>query len=144
MANIEINDSTPAKKKTVSFNLPNVRRFKLKNVLLALAVIALILMAYGYVHTKHQLNEAKNPSTAGKTEIQQIINQISKSVALPNNETPTLATVNDVGKLKNQNFFKNAQNGDKVLIYSKSGQAVLYRPSTKQVIEYAPINLNGQ
>lgn len=144
MANIEISDTPKPKKKTVSFSLPNVRRFKLKNVLLVLAVIGLVILAYGYVHTKHQLNEAKNPSTAGKTEIQQITSQIDKTVALPSTETPTLATVNDVNKLKNQTFFKYAQNGDKVLIYSKSGQAVLYRPSTKQVIEYAPINLGSQ
>jgi hypothetical protein len=97
---------------------------------------------YEYIHTKNQLNAAKNPETAGKTEIEQIQSHINGTVNLPN-ETPTLATVSDAAKLKTQVFFKDAQNGDKVLIYPHAGTAILYRPSTKKVIEYAPVNLGS-
>jgi hypothetical protein len=109
-------------------------------VLIVVFVAVIGALTYGYLHTKSELNKAKNPTAAGKTEAEQITNQINKYVDLPTTETPTLATVSDVSKLKTQTFFKNAQNGDKVLIYTRAGTAVLYRPSTKKVIEYAPVN----
>jgi hypothetical protein len=109
-------------------------------VLIVLLVAGLAALTFEYLHTKSELNKAKNPAVAGKTDAEQIVNQINKYVDLPTTETPTLATVSDVSKLKTQTFFKNAQNGDKVLIYTKAGTAVLYRPSTKKVIEYAPVN----
>jgi len=113
-------------------------------VLLILAVIGLLFLGYGYIHTKNELTKLKNPSTAGKTETQQVIDKVGKLVQLPSGETPTLATVNDATKLKNQAFFAGAQNGDKVLIYSKAGKAVLYRPSTNKIIAYSPVNLGNQ
>lgn len=113
-------------------------------VLIVLLVAGLAALTYFYIDTKNELNAAKNPETAGKTETEQIVNQVNKFLQLPTDEAPTLATVNDISKLKNQQFFKNAQNGDKVLIYSKAGRALLYRPSSKKVIEYAPVNLGEQ
>jgi hypothetical protein len=104
-------------------------------------VAAVGFLAYGYVHTRNQLKAAQNPSQTGQNETQQLVNTIGKFLTLPN-ETPTLATVNDVSKLQNQQFFKNAQNGDKVLVFPKAGRALLYRPSTKKVIEYSLVNLN--
>ena len=109
-------------------------------VVIIVLVAGLGALAYGYIHTKNELNKAKNPAVAGKTEAEQIVNQINKYIQLPASETPTLATVSDVSKLKTQTFFKDAQNGDKVLIYTRAGTAILYRPSTKKVIEYAPVN----
>ena len=113
-------------------------------MLIVLLVAGLAALTYFYIDTKNELNAAKNPETAGKTETEQIVNQVNKFLQLPTDEAPTLATVNDISKLKNQQFFKNAQNGDKVLIYSKAGRALLYRPSSKKVIEYAPVNLGEQ
>ncbi len=72
-------------------------------------------------------------------EITEIIEVISQLMDLPEDETPTLATVSDKEKLKDQQFFAKAENGDKVLMYNTSLKAILYRPSTKRVIEVAPI-----
>lgn len=134
--------SDGSKHKADSARLSKFNWFKLRNALLFLAIVGLVAFAYEYIHTRNQLKQLSNPSSSGQTQAQQIVSQINKTIALPPDENPTLATVTDVAKLRSQNFFKNAQDGDKVLIYSKSGQAVLYRPSTKQVIEYAPINLS--
>jgi hypothetical protein len=109
-----------------------------------IVIVVIGSLTYGYIHTRNQLRDAANPKTAGKTEIQQITNVVGKSVELPSGETPTLATVSDVTKLKTQAFFKDAQNNDKVLIYSRAGKALLYRPSTKKIITYSPVNMNGQ
>lgn len=127
---------TPVKPKKLGFFY--ARKWLL--VVIVLVVLAFGGLLYGYVHTKNQLNAAKNPTAAGKTEAEKITNQIKDSVELPTGETPTLATVNDVSKLKAQAFFKNAQNGDKVLVYTKAGVAVLYRPSTQKVILFSYVN----
>ncbi len=107
-------------------------------VLLAVALVAGVTwLAFGYITTQAQLAKLN-----GASDAQNIVNQISRYMVLPD-ETPTLATVNDASKLKGQEFFANAQNGDKVLIFSNSGRALLYRPSSKKVIEYAKVDLNN-
>lgn len=68
-------------------------------------------------------------------EAQAIKETIGQFMELPADEEPVMATVTDVEKIKTQSFFINAQNGDKVLIYTKNKKAILYRPSTKKIIE---------
>ena len=109
---------------------------------LAAAVVCLIVigtLAYGYVTTKRELANVAGASAA-QTETGRLTETIGKHIELPL-ETPTIATVEDVSKLDSQAFFKRAHNGDKVLIYAKSGRALLYRPSTQKVIEYTMVNL---
>ena len=62
-------------------------------------------------------------------------------MVLPQNEEPTTATVSDTAKLKDQPFFKNAKNGDVVLIYTKAQIAILYDRKIDKIIAVAPINL---
>ena len=115
-----------------------------KILLIIVVVAGFIALGYGYIHTKNELNKLSDNKAAAQTEIQQITKQISKTVELPSGETPILSSVIDAAKVKGQGaFFKNAQNGDKVLIYQSAGVAVLYRPSTKKVIVFAPINLGS-
>jgi hypothetical protein len=47
-------------------------------------------------------------------------------------------------KVKDQPFFKNAKNGDKVLIYTNAKKAILYRPGEKRIIEVGAVNINNQ
>ncbi len=130
----------PARKRRLRW-LKSKKRW-LKWVLAVIIIAAVAALAYGYINTRNELNKAKNPAVAGKTESEQLVGQISKYIKLPS-ETPTIATVTNVNQLKNQEFFKDAKNGDKVLIFQSSGRALLYRESTKQVIEYAKVNLQG-
>jgi hypothetical protein len=78
---------------------------------------------------------------ASKNEALLLQDRLSKVIELPN-EQPTLATVSDAAKLINQPFFSKAMNGDKVLIYSLSKKAILYRPSNGKIIEVGPVNIN--
>ena len=72
-------------------------------------------------------------------EAKELASKISAYLDLPD-ETPTVATVTDVSKVKGQAFFARAENNDKVLLFEQSGRAVLYRPSTNKVIEFATTN----
>lgn len=86
---------------------------------------------------------SQNSVLAAKQEVSTILRQVGKIIDLPTNESPTVATVSDVGKLKGQEFFKKAKNGDKVLIYTNNRKAILYRPSQNRIIEVAPISLQN-
>jgi hypothetical protein len=104
-------------------------------VLALLLVIALGAAGYFY----YQLKWA--PQIESAQEIEDLTKTIGAFIELPQGETPTLATVTDREKLADQTFFLKAENGDKVLIYSNSGKAILYRPSTKKVIDMTTVNV---
>lgn len=80
--------------------------------------------------------------TTPEDEAKRLAAEVAVLIDLPSDETPTVATVTDVSKVKNKPFFAKAQNGDKVLLYAKSSKAVLYRPSTKKLIEVSTLNLS--
>jgi len=101
---------------------------------LLVVVFAGVVFARNYLRTRDQMVYNDPSKLAAK---------IGQFLELPTDEPPTLATVKDVNKLRGQAFFKNAQDGDKVLIFTKSGKAVLYRPATQKVIEFTPINLSA-
>ncbi len=87
---------------------------------------------------KKEVKSAKveDPAVAQHKEM---MNTASKQIKLPQSEVPTVATVSDKTKLDNQEFFKEAENGDKVLMYPKQKKAYLYRPSIKRVLAEAEL-----
>lgn len=117
---------------------------RIKRTLIITAVIAAGLFAALYFHKSSELNQLKsNPNHLANQEANKLIAMVRQHFALPN-EKPTIATVEDVNKLKGQSFFKDARNGDKVLMYTQSKKAYLYRPSEDKVIEVAFLNINNQ
>ena len=66
---------------------------------------------------------------------QQVIEAVGKIMSLPTAEDPLVATVTDPSKLQDQDFFKEAAQGDKVLIYQKAKLAILYRISDNKIIK---------
>jgi hypothetical protein len=111
-------------------------KYIISAVLIAfLAVIA--IAAYLY----RQNLELKNPELAAKKETQEIVALVGRLMVLPEEETPTVATVTDPEKLKDQVFFANAKKGDKVLIYTQAKKAILYDPAQDKIIEVAPLNI---
>ncbi len=79
-----------------------------------------------------------------QAEAEAIIIKASKLIVLPSDEAPTIATVTDVSAVKDQAFFKNAQNGDRVLIYQNAGKAILFRESENKIIEVGAVNFNQE
>lgn len=129
--------TAPAKKKKLSG----------KKVLVVLLVLVLLagvgVLAWQYVKARNDVERLANPQESAKLEVEILQERVSKLVEVPD-ETPTVATVTDASKVKQQPFFAQAENGDKVLIYTQAKRAILYRPSTNKVIEVAPINLGNQ
>lgn len=108
--------------------------------MIIIACVVAILPTY-YFYNKYQKAKqfVDNPSLVTQKEVRTLVERVGKLIELPN-ETPTMATVSDKEKLKDQPFFTIAENGDKVLIFTQGKKAILYRPSTNKIIEVAPIN----
>ncbi len=83
-----------------------------------------------------------SPQVPQLEDTKQLVDEVGKLMVLPK-EVPTIATVTDITKLKNQPFFANAKNGDRVLLYTQAKKAILYRPSIKKIIDVEPINFTS-
>jgi hypothetical protein len=136
-------------KKRRSIKKPDNTGLWLGILLVILALIGVAAYSYNkYQDSKLQVQKLNsklaNPQAVAKAEQTELVANVAKITVLPASETPTVATVSDISKLKDQAFFVNAQNGDKVLIYTKAKKAYLYRPSTNKIINIAPVNLGDQ
>lgn len=110
--------------------------------IIAITIVVLILVGAMATSVYFYRKSKVDPQEVAVKDLDLIIKLVGKHIVLPENETPTLATVSDPEKLRDQPFFANAQKGDKVLLYSESRKAILYNPETDRVVEVAPINAN--
>jgi len=104
-----------------------------------LVVIAVALAALTFYFFTQYQSIKKNPNQVAQAEVDAIVANVSKIIDLPKDETPTLATVLDKDKLKDQPFFAMAENGDKILIYTKAKKAIIYRTKDNKLINVGPI-----
>lgn len=117
---------------------------------LAKVVIVLLLLTAGgaggaaYYYRDQAAKLKVNPQEAAQAEVSALIAKVSQLILLPTDEEPTVATVADPDKLKDQVFFKNAHKGDKVLIYTTARKAVLYDPVAHKIIEVAPVSIGPE
>ncbi|OGM97011.1 MAG: hypothetical protein A3B86_00855 [Candidatus Yanofskybacteria bacterium RIFCSPHIGHO2_02_FULL_38_22b] len=81
-------------------------------------------------------------SARGKTEDEKILKKISKFVVLPEDKLTT-AIVKDVNLLKNNPFFHNANNGDKLFMFEKSEKIFLYSVSLGKIINIGHLKEAG-
>src|SRR5665213_3079004 len=89
------------------------------------AVLVLLVLSAGYFYHQHQRTKV----SSGQSKINETVNKVGKLFLLPTGEQPTLAIVNDASKYNSVSFFKNAANGDRLLVYAQAREAILYRPS---------------
>lgn len=73
------------------------------------------------------------------TKTAQIIKQVGSIYRLPAGEEPTVAEIKDISRLSTQPFYKDAQNGDYLLVFKTAKLALIYREKDRQLINVAPI-----
>lgn len=120
-----------------------------RSSLMALGALSLIglgaLGVYWGVKQKPEWFGIKNESISqpeAQKEIESLTTEVGKLIELPQGEVPTLATVSDIEKVKDQQFFARAQNGDKVLVYQAARKAYLYRPGENKIIEVGVVGIS--
>jgi uncharacterized protein HemX len=109
------------------------RRLNLALSLLLVAAIA----AGGFWYWQYHRSQEKNPDVQQKRWSQ----ELSKIVILPH-EKPLITTVLDKSKLTNKTLQAQAQNGDRLYIFSKAKQLILYRPNDKKIVNMLTIQSN--
>lgn len=84
-----------------------------------------------------------DPTLEARKEAERVVKELSKIMVVPDDPAPVLATVSDRDQLQDQPFFRQAENGDQVVIFPSSMRAVLYRPSEKRVVDMAPLTTDA-
>jgi hypothetical protein len=118
-----------------------------KKLILILGTVLTLCVIVGfflYYYLQYQQNQKllKNPLLASEREQETVVSKVGQLTQLPTGEAPTIAKVTDTTKLRGQQFFQHARNGDYVLIYSKAKEAILYDPDGNKIIQVGPISLN--
>ncbi|MDP3993777.1 MAG: hypothetical protein Q8P75_02225 [bacterium] len=108
-------------------------------VVLAIAAVAGGVIAYRFRQEVAVLKA--NPNKTAQEEVQALIDKVGQIIVLPQDERPTIATVADPEKLKDQPFFAKAKRGDRVLIYTTARKAILYDPVGNKIVEVAPVTI---
>lgn len=130
----------PAKLLTASLKMP---------VIFLLVLIVLTFFGTSYFLSRYPnmlsfMGITLNPQLAAEAESTELLAEVGELMNLPEDELPTIATVTDIEAVIGQPFFKNAKNGDKVLIYASSRKAILFRPDENRIIEVGAVNINQQ
>lgn len=113
--------------------------FNLRTLLVVLFGFIFIGTATSAAYFYWQYRQLSKNQVTSEKEIAQMVETVGKLMELPADESPNLATVTDIEKIKDQPFFARSQNGDKVLFYLKWGKAIMYRPSTHKIIDVTEI-----
>jgi hypothetical protein len=129
-----------------------MRLLSSKFLQIALGIIGIVILFFGgfyyfkYQNAQKEIQTIKTNSNtlqkAQAAQTQELIDKVGKLMELPK-ETPTVAVIVDASKLKNQPFFANGKNGDKILIYTTLGKAILYRESLNKIVDVAPVSIGS-
>lgn len=136
--------SGSAGERKIQENIDHPAGFKKRKLLLGFLIIFCLLavMAAFYFYRQAVIFKNKaDDSTAKEKQMAEVIKRVSNLMVLPGGEEPTVATVTDLEKLKDQPFFTNAKVGDKLLIYTKAKKAILYDWEANKIIDVAPLNI---
>ncbi len=117
--------------------------FLTKNIIVVLVVVAIGSSASGYYFYDQYQTLKANPQAITDKENKDLVARLGMLMVLPDNEQPTIATVADPSKLKDQPFFTNAKAGDRVFIYTNARKAILYDETANKIVEVAPINIGN-
>lgn len=104
------------------------RRGRTLNIVLFILLLV-ALGAGGFWFYQYRQSLAKNPEVQQQRWAAELA-----SVAILPSEKPLITTVLDKTKLTNKTLERQAENGDRLYIFSKAKQLILYRPSEKKVV----------
>ncbi|MBP7006510.1 MAG: hypothetical protein QG644_435 [Patescibacteria group bacterium] len=116
----------------------------MKKLILILVLLVVVLGATTFYFYKNSKLYKVDQNVADQAEAKALMEKVGKLIVLPEGEVPTIATVTDPEALKDQAFFSDAKQGDKVLIFNNAKKAILYNPTLNKIVTIAPINIGEQ
>ncbi len=131
----------------------NVRANKSKRRRSFVFIINLLLLAgiaalgYFYYESQKEIKALKNPNIqaeAAKQEALATEAALRKIVLLPTGEAPQVFVIQDAkAAVKEQPSLAGVVDGDRVLLYVKSGKAFVYSPSRKILVGILPLTVEN-
>lgn len=147
-----INSSSSISPQEVLDEPPQISRYSKRSskladtalLVLLLASVALSIFAvYKYRLAAKKIDEiGKNlkQSAQSTSNSKVLIEKVSRLILLPQNELPSIATINNVVLLQKQSsFYKDARNGDMLLIYFQAKKAFIYDPEQNIIVNTGPV-----
>ena len=108
----------------------------------AIVIVLASLVATGVMYRENRRLKA-DPGAVAREEAVRLVQEVGALIELPQGEVPTIATVSDVERLKEQPFFAKAKVGDKVLIFTNARKAILFSATSRKILEVAPLNIGN-
>lgn len=112
-------------------------------ILLVLALLGAGLLYWNYTQAKEKLSVLTDPQQANELSQEQtalLLEKVRKIAVLPDEDNPVVATINDVETLSsNQNFYKDANIGDKLIIFARARHAIIYDEKANRIVNMGPI-----
>jgi len=106
---------------------------------LILSIVGVGSGVYFYRQFKVSEEKLKNPAEAAKLESKELMKRVGKYMVLPNEEAQVMTVVDVENLKKTQQFFQDAKDNDKLLVFPVAKKAVLFRPSANIIVNVAPI-----
>jgi hypothetical protein len=126
--------------------VPGAKVSKINSKAIPWILLCLVLLAGvgATLYYRNRASEAENNPTAiqqekNQAETDRVLSALKKVLFVGEQEAPTVARVEDPEKLKssNQEFYKDIQKGDYLIIFPK--RAIIFRESANQIMNIAPI-----
>lgn len=104
-----------------------------------IGLMVLLIGIVGYIQLR-KMDDFKTTNNPEKArEVALSFSEIVGKIYMLPDEIPTIATVTDVKDLPDQYFYKQAENGDKILIFANAQKIILYRPGINKVVDVATV-----
>ena len=120
---------------------PKVPKFSVRSAIVAVLLIASIGAAGFFWNDARQAKQQSPEGVAQKNqqETDQVVSSLSKIIVPEGEDKPTVARVENPDTLKkaNQDFYKNVQVGDYLVLYPQ--RAIIYRLGENKIVNIAPI-----
>lgn len=109
--------------------------------LLIVAIGGFVWSYTNYTKAREQialLSTQEGQLQVAEQEIGALLSDVGQHILLPEGESPVVATVQDAVVLASQQaFYKDVQNGDKLLVYRD--KAIIYSPARDRIINVGPV-----
>jgi hypothetical protein len=96
------------------------------------SLAALTFQMYWQSHQTIAKLEQAAPQVLMDLQTKEIVDRVRRHMVLPDEE-PLVNTVTDADNVRGEPFYANAQNGDKVIVFSR--RAILYSPTLDKIVE---------
>ncbi len=117
-------------------------QFLCGGLLILLGVMTLLFLNVRNDSAAGVLPDAAGIAAGGldTTSDEAVLQAVSELMILPDEPEPIIALVADAARLQaEQAFYRGAENGDMLLVFPQSRQAVIYRPSSNKIVNVGPL-----